>query len=295
VSASSSEAVGAPSVSASSSEAVVASGVSTAASAGIVEALRERLGGFTPRVLLTLGSGLGGLADVMREPLVIPFDEVGLPQSTVPGHTGRLLAGELSGVPVLVQQGRIHLYEGVPVAQVVAVVEAAAAVGAEVFCVTNAAGGLAPQMEPGDLMLISDHLNLSGTTPLVGPRFLDMAGAYDPDFRAAARAVAESAGERLLEGVYAGLSGPAYETPAEVRMLRTLGADAVGMSTVLEVIAARAAGLRVVGFSLITNVHRPGGTPTAHEEVLEAGETAGPRLASLVAALLPRVAGPAGE
>jgi purine-nucleoside phosphorylase len=172
---------------------------------------------------------------------------------------------------------------------VVAVVEAAAGVGAESFCVTNAAGGLAPEMEPGDLMLITDHLNLSGATPLVGPRFLDMAGAYEPHLRVAAREVAEAAGERLLEGVYAGLPGPAYETPAEVRMLRTLGADAVGMSTVLEVIAARAAGLRVVGFSLITNVHRPGGTPTDHAEVLEAGQAAGPRLGALIRDLLPRL------
>jgi purine-nucleoside phosphorylase len=258
-------------------------------SSTLADTLRARLDGFVPRVLLTLGSGLGGLADAMADPLVIPFADVGLPQSTVPGHTGRLLAGELAGVPVLVQQGRVHLYEGLPAAEIVAVVEAVAGVGVEFFCVTNAAGGLAPDMEPGDLMLIADHLNLSGTTPLVGPRFLDMAGAYDPALRAVARNLAESAGERLVEGVYAGLSGPAYETPAEVRMLRTLGADAVGMSTVLEVIAARAAGLRVIGFSLITNVHRPGGTPTDHAEVLQAGEDAGPRLASLVESLLPRL------
>jgi purine-nucleoside phosphorylase len=294
MSASSSEAVGASGMSASSSEAVGASGMSASSSEAVVKALQDRLEGFRPRVLLTLGSGLGGLAASIRDPLAIPFAEVGLPQSTVPGHTGRLLAGELAGVPVLVQQGRVHLYEGVPVAQVVAVVNAAAAIGVGTFCVTNAAGGLREEMQPGDLMLIADHLNLSGRTPLVGPRFVDMAGAYDPDLRATARAVAQEGGQRLLEGVYAGLPGPAYETPAEVKMLRSLGADAVGMSTVLEVIAARAVGLRVLGFSLITNVHRPGGTPTDHAEVLEAGESAGPRLASLVSALLPRVAATGG-
>ncbi len=258
----------------------------------VAEALRERLGGFAPRVLLTLGSGLGELAEEVHDPLAIPFPEVGLPQSTVPGHSGRLLAGRFGGPdgpPVLAQQGRIHLYEGVPEAHVVACVNAAAELGVETFVVTNAAGGLDEDMQPGDLMLISDHLNLTATTPLTGPAFIDMAAAYDPGLADLAREVAAEAREQLREGVYAGLRGPAYETPAEVRMLRGLGADAVGMSTVLEVIAARAAGLRVLGFSLITNVHRSGGTPTDHAEVLEAGRTAGPRLAAVVRGVLSRL------
>ncbi len=251
-------------------------------------ALEERLEGRVPRVLLTLGSGLGSLADEVADAISIPFADIGLPGSTVPGHEGRLLVGSLAGVPILVQQGRVHLYEGVPEDDVVACVRAAAGIGVETFIVTNAAGGLAAEMHPGDLMLIADHLNLSGTTPLRGPTFIDMAAAYDPALGALARAAAEDAGEPLLSGVYAGLRGPAYETPAEVSMLRTLGADAVGMSTVLEVIAARAAGMVVLGFSLITNVHRPGGTPTDHEEVLEAGAVAGPRLAGIVRGVLAR-------
>jgi purine-nucleoside phosphorylase len=251
--------------------------------------LRERIGAVSPRVLLTLGSGLGALADEVADPVVVPFAEVGLPVSTVPGHRGRLLAGTLAGVPVLVQQGRVHLYEGVPAGDVVAVVRAAAALGVTVFLVTNAAGGLRPDMQPGDLMLLADHLNLSGSTPLVGPAFVDMARAYDPGLGALAEEVARDQGEMLAAGVYAGLRGPAYETPAEVAMLRTLGADAVGMSTVLEVIAAREAGLRVAGLSLITNVHRPGGTPTDHEEVLAGGRDAGPRLAAIVRGLVGRL------
>ncbi len=255
--------------------------------------LRRRLRGFEPRVLLTLGSGLGALADDVGEPVVVAFADAGLPGPTVPGHAGRFVAGDLEGVPVLIQQGRVHLYEGVPVSDVTAAVRAAAAVGAEVFVVTNAAGGLAAAMQPGDLMLIADQLNLTGANPLVGlvePNFLDMKDAYDPGLRDRARDVAAAAGERLLEGVYAGLTGPAYETPAEVRMLRTLGADAVGMSTVCEVIAARALGLRVVGFSLLTNVHRPGGTAIDHGEVLEASPTGAPRLARVIRALLPALA-----
>lgn len=257
--------------------------------ASVAERIRERIGEAAPRVLLTLGSGLGALAEEVADPVAVPFGEVGLPTSTVPGHEGRLLSGTLAGVPVLVQQGRVHLYEGVSPEDVAACVRAAAALGVGAFVVTNAAGGLRADMHPGDLMRITDHLNLSGSTPLVGPAFIDMAAAYDPELGAIAEAVAGEQGEVLARGVYAGLRGPAYETPAEVSMLRILGADAVGMSTVLEVIAAREAGLRVVGFSLITNVHRPGGTPTDHEEVLAAGRDAGPRLAGIVRGLVSRL------
>jgi purine-nucleoside phosphorylase len=257
--------------------------------------LQAALGGFAPRVLVTLGSGLGALADEVADPIVVPYDQVGLPISTVPGHQGRFVAGTLAGVPVLVQQGRVHLYEGASAEEVGAFVRAAAAVGVTGFVVTNAAGGIRLSFSPGDLMVITDQLNLTATAPLVGPHFVDMTGAYDPALVRAAHAAAEAAGERLVEGVYAGLRGPAYETPAEVTMLRTLGADATGMSTVNEVIQARALGLRVAGFSLITNVHRPGGTPTHHGEVMDVGAAAGPRLAAVVRALLPELAAsPAG-
>lgn len=252
--------------------------------------LPEHLDGRRPRVLLTLGSGLGELADEVRDPLVLGFAQIDLPIPTVPGHAGRLVAGELHGLEVLVQQGRLHLYEGVPVRDVTAVVRAAAQAGVDTFLVTNAAGGLRDDMSPGDIMLISDQLNLTANSPLIGtgaePHFVDMAAAYDPQIRELAAQAGERVGVPTAEGVYAGLLGPAYETPAEVSMLRTLGASAVGMSTVSEVIAARALGLRVGGFSLITNVHRPGGTPTDHAEVLAAAATGGPRLAGILRELL---------
>lgn len=255
--------------------------------------LRERLAGRQPKVLLTLGSGLGELADEIVDPVVLDFGDVGLPAPTVPGHAGRFVAGDLAGAPVLVQQGRLHLYEGVPVRDVTAAVRAAAEAGVDTFIVTNAAGGLRDDMSPGDILVLSDHINLTANSPLIGaggpPHFVDMADAYDPHLRKLALSAAERGGVRALQGVYAGLIGPAYETPAEIRMLRTIGADAVGMSTVSEVIAARAAGLRVAGFSLITNVHRPGGTPTDHEEVLAAAGTGGPRLAGLLREILPHV------
>jgi purine-nucleoside phosphorylase len=253
--------------------------------------LAELLGGFRPRVLVTLGSGLGALADEIRDPIVVSFADAGLPGPTVPGHSGRFVAGELRGVPVLAQQGRVHLYEGVGVDTIVAAVRAAAFIGVGTFVVTNAAGGLNPDFSPGDLMLITDHLNLTGANPLIGlaePHFLDLKDAYDPALRALAHEAAGAVDEGLVEGVYGGLTGPAYETPAEVRMLRTLGCDGVGMSTVLEVIAARDLGLRVCGFSLITNVHRPGGTPTSHREVVQAGLSGGPRLAKVVGELISR-------
>jgi purine-nucleoside phosphorylase len=256
-----------------------------------VTALANRLGEWRPTVLLTLGSGLGALADEVSPVATVGFAEAGLPAPTVPGHGGRLVAGDLHGVPTLVQQGRLHLYEGRTAAEVVACVEAAARLGAEVYVVTNAAGGIDPDLAPGDLLAIRDHLNLTGTSPLLGsPTFVDMLHAYDPELRGLARDAAQRAGEHLGEGVYAGLVGPSYETPAEVAMLRTLGADLVGMSTVVEVIAARALGLRVLGLSLVTNVHRPEGRPTDHDEVLATGRTGGPRLAAVLRSLLPSLA-----
>lgn len=252
--------------------------------------LIERLRGRSPWALLVLGSGLGPLAGGVVKPLVLGFDEIGLPAATVPGHEGRLVAGTLHGVEVLVQQGRLHLYEGHAASQVTACVRLAAEAGVTALLVTNAAGGLRSDLRPGDLLLITDHLNLTGTSPLIGqPRFIDMKGAYDPEFRARAHEAAAAVGEHLVEGVYAGLVGPSYETPAEVRMLRTLGADAVGMSTVLEVIAARALGLRVLGCSLITNVHQTHGAEVNHAEVLAVAAAAGPRFAEMVREVLPRL------
>ena len=240
-----------------------------------------------PELLLTLGSGLDGVADAVTDPIDVPVEDVpGLAASTVAGHAGVLRFGHLEGRAVMVQRGRVHLYEGHAVADVVAVVRIAAALGASGCILTNAAGGLDPSMTPGDVMVIADQINLTGTSltadllPDDLP-FVDMAAAYDAQWRAAA--CATSIGPR--EGVYVGVRGPAFETPAEVAMLRSLGADAVGMSTVLEAIAARAAGLRVLGISSITNVHGPG-VPTSHEEVLRAADAAAANVTRLLLEVL---------
>lgn len=255
--------------------------------------LADRLEGLRPRVLVTLGSGLGAFADEIDDPVAVEFTDIGLPGPTVPGHAGRFVGGTVAGVPILAQQGRLHLYEGVPARDVTAGVRAAADIGVEVYVATNAAGGLAGHMSPGDIVVLHDHLNLTGTSPLIGaagsPHFVDMKDAYDPALRALASDVAAGLGWQVTLGVYAGIIGPAYETPAEVRMLRGLGADLVGMSTVSEVIAARAAGLRVLGLSLVTNVHREGGTPVDHQEVLAAGRTGGPRFSALLAGIVARL------
>lgn len=253
------------------------------------DALRDALGGRRPTVMMTLGSGLGSLAEDVEDRAEIPFADVGLPDTTVPGHAGRFVAGTIEGVDVLVQQGRVHLYEGLDIHLVVAAVRAAAGVGVRTYVVTNAAGGLADTFDPGDLMVITDHLNLSGHNALTGivpPHFLDQTDPYAGDLRASFEAVGKAEGVALQRGVYAGLAGPTYETRAEVAMLKTIGAHAVGMSTVNEVIAANAAGLRVLGCSLITNVHRLGGTPTNHEEVMVEGRAAGPRLVAVLRAWL---------
>ena len=245
-----------------------------------------------PRIGIVLGSGLGGLADELTDPAVIPFEELpGWPAATAPGHAGRLLLGRLSRTPVVMLQGRFHLYEGNDPGLVVQPVLLMRRLGADIVVLTNAAGGVNPSFGPGTLMVINDHLNLTGRTPLlgpnaddIGPRFPDMTGVWDPELRAALAAAAAAEAVAMTEGVYAGLLGPAYETPAEVRMLHTLGADAVGMSTVLEAIAARWAGLRVCGVSLVTNAGAGyTGQPLSHEEVLAAGNEAGPRLGRVIA------------
>ncbi|MHB1135799.1 MAG: purine-nucleoside phosphorylase [Coriobacteriia bacterium] len=261
----------------------------------IAEALRERSGGVEPRALVILGSGLEGVVDGIDAVSIVPFSEVpGFPPPTVQGHAGRFVFGYAGAVPLLIMQGRVHYYEGHPISLLASYVRAARLLGAETLVVTNAAGGVAPALEPGSIVLLSDHINLMFTNPLIGPnadaigpRFPVMADAYTPVLRALAHDVASELGVSLTEGVYAALTGPTFETKAEVRMLRTLGADVVGMSTVPEVIAAVHAGMQVLGFSLVTNV--AAGSGHGHEEVLAVSASAAPRLATLVAGILARL------
>jgi purine-nucleoside phosphorylase len=261
--------------------------------------LRERLTR-APAAILVLGSGLGGLADEIQDPVRLPYEEIpGFPRSTVLGHAGALVAGIWEGVEVAALQGRFHLYEGWDPSAVVLPIRALAALGAGLLLVTNAAGGVRPGLRPGDLMLIADHLNLMGRNPLIGPvfageeRFPDMSEPYDAAFRRAAEEVALERRIPVEQGVYAAVLGPSYETPAEIRMLARLGADAVGMSTVPEVLAARALGVRVLGISCITNLAAGlGREPLSHAEVMEVGARVRDRLADLVRGVLPRIAEP---
>jgi purine-nucleoside phosphorylase len=258
--------------------------------AALTGAVRARTD-LVPEVGIVLGSGLGGLADDLDDPVAIPFGDLpGWPEATAPGHVGRLLLGRLGARPVVMLQGRFHLYEGNDPGLVVQPILLFHALGARIVVLTNAAGGLDPSFGPGTLMVMTDHINLTGRSPLigpnadqVGPRFPDMTDAWSLRLRARLHAAGTAEGVELREGVYVGLTGPTYETPAEVRMLAALGGDAVGMSTVLECIAARWVGLEVCGVSLITNAGAGySGAPLTHEEVLEAGATAGPRLARVI-------------
>jgi purine-nucleoside phosphorylase len=258
--------------------------------AALVAAVRKR-SSLVPRVGLVLGSGLGELADGIADAVAIPFEDLpGWPVATAPGHAGRLLLGTLGGVPVVALQGRFHLYEGNDPGLVVQPVLLFRELGAEIVVLTNAAGGANPDYGPGTLMAIADHINLTGRSPLfgpnadeLGPRFPDLTDAWSPRLRTLLRAAADAEGVPLDEGVYAGFLGPNYETPAEVRMARLLGADAVGMSTVLEAVAARWIGLEVCGVSLVTNAGAGySGQPLSHDEVLAAGAEAGPRLARVL-------------
>ncbi len=258
--------------------------------AALLEAVRGRTDA-VPEVGIVLGSGLGGLADELEDAVAIPFGELpGWPAATAPGHVGRLLVGRLGGRPVVMLQGRFHLYEGNDPGLVVQPVLLFQAMGARIAVLTNAAGGLDTSFGPGTLMIMSDHINLTGRNPLIGrnadqlgPRFPDMTEAWSPRLRAALQAAATAEDVEMREGIYVGLAGPSYETPAEVRMLAALGGDAVGMSTVLECIAARWVGLEVCGVSLVTNAGAGyTGEPLTHQEVLDAGVWAGPRLARVI-------------
>jgi purine-nucleoside phosphorylase len=262
-----------------------------------VEFLRERLP-VTPRVVLVLGSGLGGAAEGIEDAVRIPYSEIpGFPASTVSGHSGALVAGRWRGVDVVAMQGRFHLYEGWAPELVAMPLRVLSRLGAEILVLTNAAGGIRPGWVPGDLMLIADHINLMFRNPLIGPvaegeqRFPDMSDPYDPRFREIVASTALELGIPLAQGVYAAVLGPSYETPAEIRMLARLGADAVGMSTVPEVVVARALDMRVLGISCITNMAAGlGQAKLTHEEVLEVGAGAAARLVSLLEAVLPRIA-----
>jgi purine-nucleoside phosphorylase len=266
--------------------------------AAAVDAVRARVA-IEPRVGVVLGSGLGAFADAVEDPVEIPYGEIhGWPESTAIGHDGRLVLGSFGGVPVAVMKGRAHLYEGHPPGRVVFGVRVLGLLGIRTLVLTNASGAIETSLEPGQLVAISDHLNLQGSSPLVGPnddtlgpRFPDMSDAYDAGLRAAARKAAARLGIELGEGVYAGWLGPAFETPAEIRMLRVLGADLVGMSTVPEVLAARHVGIRCLALSCVTNM--AAGVlpePIDHERVLEVGAAASGRLVALLREIVPALA-----
>jgi len=251
-----------------------------------------------PQVAIILGSGLNDLADSVQNAVRIPFGDLPhFPVSTVHGHAGRLVIGELEGQNVFVMQGRIHYYEGYSLAQVTLPVRIMQRLGIGTLIVTNAAGGVHPDFQPGDVMLITDHLNLMGMTganPLMGPnldelgpRFPDMSQAYDRSLGDIARRVAKENKITMREGVYAGLSGPSFESPADLRFLRGVGADAVGMSTVPEVIVARHGSMRSLGFSGISNkANLDGSTVTTHEEVIEAGKLITPKIEKIIRGVL---------
>jgi purine-nucleoside phosphorylase len=254
-----------------------------------------------PRVGLILGSGLGSFVDEVEGGVSVPAREIpGWPLPTVEGHAGRLVFGRLEGQPVIVQQGRAHYYEGHSMARLGLPVRVMQRLGIEILIVTNAAGAIHPAFKPGDLMLISDHINLigmAGLSPLrgpnldaLGPRFPDMSQAYDRQLRDLARSAAADEGITLHEGIYICLGGPTFESPADLRFLRGIGADAVGMSTVPEVVVARHAGTRVLGISGISNkANLDGTTVTTHEEVLAAGRLIVPRLTAVVRGVLRRL------
>jgi purine-nucleoside phosphorylase len=263
----------------------------------LVGEIRSRIN-TQPRIGIILGTGLGGMADAVQNAAVIPYKDISdWPESTVMGHAGRLVVGTLEDQPVFVMQGRVHYYEGYPMSQVTLPVRVMQRLGIEILIVTNAAGAINPDFAPGDVMLITDHLGLTGMTglnPLIGPnldefgpRFPDMSQAYDRELSYLARKAAKEKKIQLREGIYVGLSGPSFETPADLRFLSMAGADAVGMSTVSEVIVARHGGTRVLGFSGISNkANLDGNTATTHEEVLEAGHILAPKLETIIRGVL---------
>ncbi len=258
------------------------------------DTVRERTA-MAPHVALVLGSGLGALAAEVENPVIVPYTDIPhFPASTAPGHAGRLVLGTVAGIPVAIMAGRVHLYEGYTADEVAFPVRVLHRLGAQSLIITNAAGGINSDFHPGTLMLIADHINLTGHNPLIGPnqselgpRFPDMTSAYSPRLRQIALVAGESVGEALKQGVYLGLQGPSYETPAEIRMFRLLGADAVGMSTVIEVIAANHVGMEVLGISCITNM-AAGMLPVklTEQEVLDTAERVSRQFKALLRAIV---------
>ena len=264
---------------------------------GCYESIRERIP-FRPRLALVLGSGLGEYAVSVRVEGVIPYEEIAdFPRSTVEGHKGQFVFAHIGQVPVVMMQGRVHYYEGYSMEEVVLPVRLMHLMGAESLFLTNAAGGVNHQFRAGDLMMITDQISCFVPSPLIGanddrlgPRFPDMSRIYDPDLQQVVRQAGETLGISLKEGVYLQLTGPAYESPAEVRMVRTLGADAVGMSTACEAVAANHMGMRILGISFISNL-ACGMTdqPLSHKEVQEAADAAAPRFRKLVTEVIRRI------
>ena len=254
--------------------------------------------GLEPAIGIILGSGLGAFAEQIADAVPIPFTDIPhFPKSTVPGHSGRLVIGTLDGVPVAVMQGRVHAYEGYSPEEVTFPVRVLGLLGVKTLIVTNAAGGIRLDMKQGDLVLLSDHINFTGRNPIAGenderfgPRFFDMTEAYSRRLRKLAAKAAEREGISLAEGVYLCVLGPSFETPAEIRAFRTMGADLVGMSTVQEVIAARQMGIEIVGISCVTNLAagiQP--EPLSHEEVMETGHRVAAQFTQLLTALIPAI------
>ena len=267
--------------------------------------LRIRLGSLAPRVGIVLGSGLGAAADAVANPIFTPYGEIPhFPQSTVQGHSGRMVAGSLGGAPVILMQGRVHYYEGYSPFEVTFPMRVIGALGVRAVVLTNAAGGIQPGLQMGQLVLLADHINMMGWNPLIGPneprfgsrpgtglRFFDMTEAYSRPLRELAKAAAAEEGFPLDEGIYLATPGPSFETPAEIRAFRALGATLVGMSTVPETIVARHMGIEVLGISCVTNLAAGlGATPLSHDEVFETGRKVEQRLAGLLKRLAPKIA-----
>lgn len=254
--------------------------------------------GCTPRAAVVLGSGLGGVADAITDAVEIPYDEIPhFVRSTVEGHAGKLIVGSLNGIDVAAMKGRFHFYEGYTMEEITLPVRVFSVMGIKTIVLTNAAGGTSPHLSAGSLMLITDHINMMGDNPLrgpndnrFGPRFPDMTAVYTPAYIEIARTVAREMGLKLSEGVYLGLRGPSYETPAEVQMYAKLGGDALGMSTVAEVTVARHCGMKVLAVSCITNVAAGlAAGEINHEEVMEVGARAGRELGELILRVVPRL------
>ena len=260
------------------------------------EVLGRRIGARQPRVAMVLGSGLSSDAFALENPLSVPLEDLlHVPRPSVAGHGGQWTFGKIAGVEVVIAGGRVHGYEGVELAVATLGIRVMARLGCEILVLTNAAGGIRDDLQPGTLMRITDHINLLGSSPLLGPhveswgeRFPDMSAVYDPELGRSAESVARAVDATLATGVYAAMLGPQYETPAEIRFLRNAGADAVGMSTVPEAIVGRQSGLRILGVSLISNraAGLTAGHVLSHEEVLEAGRLAGGKLSAILTGVL---------